>query len=131
MSTNVPTATGGYSEKEVNDAKALAAIGYVALCCLPGFLVPMLAAKENRYAQYHARQGATLWITVAGASIAAFILQTVASMVSGMLAQAIGCLSLIVFLPLLVLMVIGIVNALQGQAKELPVIGQFASKLPF
>ena len=32
---------------------------------------------------------------------------------------------------LFVMVVIGIVNALQGQAKELPFIGPYASKLPF
>lgn len=131
MSTNVPTTGGEFTAKELNDGKPLAAVGYACLCCIPAFLLPMMAAKENRYAQFHARQGAVLWVTVAAFFIASFVVQTIAGMVSGMLYNIVSCISGIGGIGLLVLMVIGIVNALQGQAKELPLIGPYSTKLPF
>lgn len=131
MSSGGPMVSGNYSEKDINDGKPLAAVGYVPICCVPTFLVPMMMAKENAYAQYHARQGAVFYIVAIAGGIAVAILQTI----MGFIGHGLGCIGNIVGLGyggvMLVVMVLGIINALQGQAKELPVIGQFASKLPF
>jgi uncharacterized membrane protein len=131
MSSGGPMVSGDYSEKDINDGKPLAAVGYVPLCCIPTFLVPMMMAKENAYAQYHARQGAVLYIVAVLGAIVLVVFQTVC----GFIGHGLGCISNLVGLGyggvVLVVMVLGIINALQGQAKELPVIGQFAAKLPF
>ncbi len=131
MSSGTLEPSSGYSEKDINEGKPLAAVGYVPICCLPLFLVPMLAAKENAYAQYHARQGAVLYILALAGGIASWVF----AFVCGMIGHGLGCVGGIVQFGfgavILVVMVLGIINALQGQAKELPVIGQFAAKLPF
>ncbi|HVO30539.1 MAG TPA: hypothetical protein VMV18_07380 [bacterium] len=123
--------TGNFTEQQINEGKPLAAVGYVPLCCLPLFLVPMLAAKENPYAQYHARQGAILYIV----AIAGGIAMGIFAFVTGIIGHGVQCIGSIAELgygaAVFVVMILGIVNALQGQAKELPVIGQFAAKLPF
>ena len=123
-----PTGGGTYSEKEINDGKAMSAVGYVPICGLPLFLLPMFAAKENKYAQYHARQAMVLYLAGLGAFIVSFVLNFVLAIihvpcVGAVIGAAIG-------IGFLVLMVIGIVNAFQGQAKELPVLGGFAGKVP-
>lgn len=126
---------GNYSEKDINDGKPLAAVGYFPLCGMPTFLIPMLAAKENPFAQYHAKQAAVLYI----AGFAGGVVVLMINVILGILASvsgvsALGCLGTLLYLPLLglfVLMVIGIINALQGQAKEIPLLGQYSSKLPF
>lgn len=126
---------GNYSEKDINDGKPLAAIGYFPLCGLPTFLIPMLAAKENPFAQYHAKQAAVLYIAGFVGGLAVVMINVVLGIlanVSGV--GAIGCVGGLLYIPLLglfVLMVIGIVNALQGQAKEIPLLGQYSAKLPF
>jgi len=123
-----PTGGGTYTEKEINDGKAMAAIGYFCLCCLPGFLLPMLGAKENKFAQYHAKQSMTLYV----AMVAVVIVVTVLNFVLGMLHLGICSMILgpVAGIAILVLMIIGMINAFQGQAKELPVLGQFAGKMP-
>lgn len=131
MSDMVGPTGGSFTEAQINEGKPLAAVGYVVVCCLPLFLVPMLAAKENPYAQYHARQGAILYIIGFAGAIAAFVF----SLILGFVGHGLGCVGSIVQFgwgaAMFVMMILGIVNALQGQAKELPVIGPFAAKLPF
>src|ERR1700744_1335212 len=51
---------------DVEKNKVYAVIGYLGLL----FLVPMLAAKESRFAQYHANQAIVLFIvTVVGSMV--------------------------------------------------------------
>ena len=129
-------AAGGATGVADND-KYLSAVGYVIICCaLPLFLVPMLAAKESRFAQFHARQGAALYIVAIGASIVMFIVNLVLEIAG----NAIGfpyliCLgqvvSLLLFAVWFVLMIIGVINSLQAQEKPLPGVGGLAAKLPF
>ena len=99
--------------KDVEQNKALAAIGYLGIL----FLVPMLAAPKSPYAQFHAKQGMVLFIT-------ALIMSVV--MAIPILGWAIGGLGGIF---VIVLMIMGILNAVNGQEKPLPVIGQYAGKI--
>ena len=48
------------SSKDVEENKAMAAIGYLGIL----FLIPLLANKDSPFAQYHAKQGMVLpiWI---------------------------------------------------------------------
>ena len=131
MSNVVSTPTGGgtYDAKQVEEGKLMSALGYFPLCGLPTFLVPLLAAKENRYCQFHAHQGAVLYLGSLAAGIVLGIVVAIAGMVH--LSCAGSILEMVFAAGVFVLMVIGIVNAFQGQAKELPFIGPYASKLPF
>jgi uncharacterized membrane protein len=120
-----PAGGGTYDEKTINDGKAMAVVGYIDLCCLmPLFLIPLYGAKENPYAQFHAKQGAVLYVAIFAASLVAGISQYILpNCVSGII--TFGLIA-----PLWVLAIIGIINAMQGQAKELPVIGAFSKNLP-
>ena len=131
MANEVASSGSGLTENEKN----LSALGYVCLCCIPMFLVPMLALKESRYAQFHARQAAVLYIFVAAGTILGWIAHTVLMVGSDQTGLPLYCLSSIFFILLggagLVFIVLGAVNAMQGKEAPLPVIGPFASKLPF
>lgn len=77
------------------------------------FFLPLLMAKESKFAKYHANQGLLL------------LLLAIAVYVVGMVIPIIGW---IIILPLgqlfvFVLFVMGIINASKGEMKELPVIG--------
>lgn len=102
-----PAATG--DSKDVEENKVLAAIGYLGIL----FLVPMLAAKESPYAQYHAKQAANLFILGAGASLVSGIIPILGWFI----------LAPIVSIGWLVLSIIGFVNALNGETKKLPLVG--------
>jgi uncharacterized membrane protein len=99
--------------KDVDDNKAMAAIAYLGILCL----IPLLGKKDSPYAQHHAKQGLILVI----AWLILFVLNIIP--VFGQLVWFIGSIVL------LILSIMGIVKALNGEWWEVPVIGQYAKQL--
>lgn len=86
------------------------------------FFVPLLTeAKNDPFVKFHVKQGLVLLLT----SIAVGILGAI---LPYGLWLAVGW---ILNLGILVLLVIGIINAVNGKEEKLPVIGQFADKFKF
>ena len=107
--TNTADTSAEYTPEDVANNKVMAILSYLSLL----FLVPLLAAKESPFAQYHANQGILLFIVhVIGVALTSIPYV-------GWLAGA------LVNIFTTVLMIIGILNAYNGKAKELPVIGKF------
>ena len=98
--------------QDVRTNKVMAILAYL------GFLVfiPLFAAKESRFARFHTNQGLILLI-------AGFLIW-LASMVLTFVSPFFSFISLLNFV-ILVFAIIGIVNAANGQMKELPLIGKF------
>ncbi len=99
--------------QDAADNKWLALIGYIGLL----FLVPMLAAPNSKFARFHANQSIVLFI-------AGIILGVATTMVGwiplvGWLFAAVAGVLPTVF------MILGMVNAFNGKAKELPIIGKY------
>jgi uncharacterized membrane protein len=104
---------------ETTDAernKVFAILAYVWIL----FLVPLLAAKDSPFARYHANQGLTLFLAWIFLEVARTILFYIPG-VGWILALSL----FVVNIGLLVLMIIGIMNAAQGKMEPLPVIGQY------
>ena len=99
--------------EEVEAGKAMAIIAYFI------FFVPLLVedARKNRFAMYHTEQAILLMIL--------YFASIIIGGVIGMVTCGIG---FILFLVPLAGLVIGIINAVQGNAKPLPVIGQYGEK---
>jgi uncharacterized membrane protein len=95
--------------EEAEAGKTMAIIAYFI------FFVPLLVdeARNNKFAMYHTEQ-----------SIILLILQIIVNII-GVITCGIGY---ILYLPVLVFYVMGIINAVQGQAKPLPLVGQFGEK---
>ncbi|QMV44831.1 hypothetical protein FPL14_01440 [Cohnella cholangitidis] len=94
-------------ESDIQQNKGMAIIAYIL------FFIPLLAAKESPFAQYHAKQGLNL-----------FLLALAVNIVLGII-PIIGWLLLpLANLGVLALAILGIVNAVNGQNKPLPLIGQ-------
>lgn len=100
--TNQP-ASGG----DVDQNKVFAILAYFGIL----FLVPLLAAKDSKFAQYHANQGLSLFLT---GVVVGFV------WVIPFLGWIIGFFGWIF---VVVLFVMGIINAANGKMKPLPVIG--------
>jgi len=76
--------------------------------------------KKDKFVKYHVKQGLVLLIVWVIGDIVFSII------------PVIGWILFPIFsLAMIVLMVLGIINAANGQEKELPIIGQFASKFTF
>jgi uncharacterized membrane protein len=104
------------SKKDMEDGKVFAFLGI--FLTLIGFLIVLLAKKENKYAMFYAKQGLVLFI--------AYIIISVAGMIP--------IIGWFIILPLgmilmFVLWVIGIVYSLSGEEKYIPIIGKFADKI--
>ena len=87
--------------------KLMAAISYIWIL----FLVPLFAAKDDAFARYHANQGLLLFLV----SIILGIIGIIPLI--GTVIAAVGGIVTFVF------MILGIINALKGEMKPLPLIG--------
>ena len=103
---------------DVSEHKVFAIIGYI----LPFlFFIPMLneSSKNNQYARTHADQQLTLLVI----SLAWLVLSKFLYMMLYGLMYMFGSLFNIA---MLVLVVIGIINAAKGETKKLPIVGQIS-----
>lgn len=87
--------------------KLMAAISYIWIL----FLVPLFAAKDDAFARFHANQGLVLFIV----NIALYIISIIPFV--GPIISGIGGIATLIF------MILGIINALKGEMKPLPLIG--------
>ncbi|MBP5194225.1 MAG: DUF4870 domain-containing protein, partial [Clostridia bacterium] len=83
-------------------------------------LIPILAAKDSKFARFHSNQGLVLLICEVVVSIVLGILSVIPYV-----GIVFAILSWIVSIVFFVFLILGIVNAVQGKAKELPIIGKF------
>ncbi len=95
------------------ESKLWAFIGYLGILCL----LPLLLKKDDGFAHFHAKQGLVLLILGVIISVIGVI---------PLLGWLIGFFGMIL---MVVLWIIGIINALTGKQKALPLIGQFGEKL--
>lgn len=102
-------------KKEKNTAMAI--IAYII------FFIPLLTdAKKDPFVKYHVKQGLVLFICSILVGIVAkiFVLSIIGTIIVPLLN-----------LGLLILLIIGIINATNGVEKPLPFIGQFAGQFKF
>lgn len=109
---NTPDDTGMYDTQDIQTNKVWAALSYVGIL----FILPLLVnGGQSRYAKYHANQGFILFLTN--------IVVGIASAILGKIPVLGAILSALLSLASLALMIIGIINAANGKAKQLPLIG--------
>lgn len=117
---NTADTTADYDANDITQNKAMGILAYFGPLCF----IPMFAAKDSKFARFHANQGLVLLIACVAWSIASGIFNTIILAISWRLYFITSIISLLSFVFLL-LAVIGIINAANGKAKELPVIGKF------
>lgn len=110
-------------ENDVTKNKVISIFSYIGIF----FLIPLLGAKESRFAQFHAKQGLALFI----AEICCWIISAIVSALTAALwflwpitiiLRLVSGLISILPVPF---MIIGIINVVHGQEKELPILGKF------
>lgn len=114
MNTN--DTTSQFDPQDINDNKGMSVLAYIGIL----FLIPLLACPNSRFARYHTNQGLVLFLLelAIGVVTGIFGIIPIAGLIIGGLLSAVGGIFT------LVLMIMGIINAAQGQAKELPLIGK-------
>jgi uncharacterized membrane protein len=108
----------GGDSGDVEKNKGMAVLAYIGILCL----IPLLAAKESKFAQFHAKQGLALFLfeilvgvlyAIPGVNVVMFFI------------------GWIVYILILILAIMGIVNALNGKYWKMPVLGGLAEKFNF
>jgi uncharacterized membrane protein len=82
-------------------------------------LVPYLVVKDDAFVKFHVKQGLVLFVIEAGIWILSGIFWVFAPIAA------------LLNIGLLVLSILGIVNVVQKQEKELPLVGGYASHFSF
>ncbi len=118
-------------QADIQNNKGMAILAYIGVLVL----VPIFGAKGSAYAQYHAKQGTTLWVIY----LAYLIATNTINAILGLIFKPTYLLGIVVPNPVvgivsavfglgsvffLVLAIMGIINACKGEKKELPLIGK-------
>ena len=108
-----------YDMKDIEENKVFAFFSYLGFL----FIIPLIARPDSRFCKFHVNQGIILCITEAIVGIICSGLELVS--VSASLVTVIGLITTALDILIACLAIYGIVNALTGKAKELPVIGKY------
>lgn len=113
---NTKDYTSEMDPKDIQDNKVMGILAY----CSWLVLVPIFAAKNSKFARFHANQGLVLAICEAAAWIVFGLLSRIpyVGWIFGIIEWAITALCTVAA-------VFGIIYAAKGQAKELPLINKF------
>ncbi len=95
--------------------KFIAAIGYMGILCL----VPLLFERKSSFAQHHGKQGLVLLL--------AWLLLWVGNIIP-ILGQVVWVLGSLV---LIILVILGMINAFSGKEWEMPFLGGYAKTFTF
>lgn len=105
--------------KEIEEGKIFAFLG--VFLTIIGFIIVLLAKKDNKYAMYYAKQGLVLFI--------AWIIVWLIAMVLIFIPIIGWLIMMLLYICMLILWIIGWINALSGKEKPIPIIGKFAEKI--
>ena len=98
-----------FTPQDAEAGKTMAILAYLI------FFIPLLMddMKKNNFVMYHTEQAIVLLIF---------------NIIAGILGTITCGIGLILYIPWLVFLIMGIMNAAKGEAKPLPLIGSFGEK---
>lgn len=114
--------TAEFDGADVEKNKILSLLSYISLL----FLIPMFCAKDSKFARFHVNQGIVLFICELIVGLVGWVLGLILGIipfVGVVLGILLAVVTWVVELVFLALAILGIVNAVQGKAKELPLLG--------
>lgn len=112
--TNTPDTTAEFDPADIEKNKVISIFAYLSWLVI----IPLIAGKDSKFARFHCNQGIVLAIAEIVCSVAIGILKDVPFV--GFIFSIVGSL---VSLACLVFTILGIINVVNGKAKELPLIG--------
>lgn len=107
--TNTTNTTADYSAEDIAKNKLISIVCYLGVL----FIIPLFVAKDSPFVRFHTNQGLLLFLFSLLTSVAGLI-----PYIGWIFAAVISIFNVL-------LMIVGVLNAVKGEAKELPVIGKF------
>lgn len=126
---NTPDTTAQFDQQDIQNNKVMAVLAYLGILVL----VPIFGAKDSKFAKFHANQGLIVFII----DVALGIIQGIIGAVTARdwatyllygpnpVAVIFNIIFGIIWIVVAIFIIMGIVNAATGKAKELPIIGKF------
>ncbi len=108
------------NEEAVKQGTQIAWLSYLGLLVI----VPILVAPDNDYVKFHIRQGIAILIFEAGWIFLDIVLSFIP-----VIKYLAGILNFFAWIGFLVISIMGIINAVQGEWKKLPVVGDLGEQL--
>ena len=106
--TDMPDSTAEYDPADISANKTLCVLCYLWIL----FLIPLLAKPNSSFVRYHVNQGLVLFIF----GLAVMVVSAIP--ILGWIVGLVGSVFEVA------LIILGIINALNGKAKALPLIGK-------
>lgn len=121
QNTQGPVNTSNASTaKDTQDNKVIFILSYLGIL----FFLPLVTCPDSKAGRFHANQGLVLLLTSIVGQIAVSIITSMLAVISWRLWTILPLISYAWAIAILVLMIMGMVNANKGELKPLPVIGQ-------
>jgi len=119
--TTKKTAAPRASSKDAENNKGMAIIAYIGILCL----IPLITGdyKKSPFLKFHTNQGVVLFIAWLAWVFISFILGFIFSW--WILAILFSIVRFAVWIGVLILVILGIINAVNGRMKPLPLLGKF------
>jgi len=122
---NTPDTTVYFDQGDIEANKMISIFAYLSWLVL----VPIFGAKNSAFARFHANQGLVLAIIESVYWIVSMIIRAILLAIFwtplgiGIIYTIVNIILSLVNIAFVVFAIIGIINASQGRAKELPIIG--------
>ncbi len=114
--TDTKDTTREYNRRDISDNQLMAILAYFSWLVL----IPLFAARKSPFARFHVGQGLPLAI----AEIMTWIVFGILSQLA-LIGWIFSVVEAVITLGWVILAIIGIYNAANGKAKELPILGSF------
>ncbi len=117
--TNTADITETLDPNDIQNNKVMAILAYLSWLVL----IPLFAAKDSAFARFHVKQGLLLAICEIIVAVVFTILNTILGQIF-IVWVILAIIQWIINIGFFVLSIMGIINAAQGKAKELPIVGK-------
>ncbi len=121
---DTPDTTAEYDAADISANRVMAILAYISLL----FLVPIFAAPNSKFARFHANQGILIFAVGLAYGVVTGTVMVILGAIFWSAPAVIAIFGVLFGIGGLVPtagMVLGIVNAARGKAKELPIIGKY------
>ncbi len=120
---NIDDITDNFSKEEVEEYSKYAIISYIGFL----FLIPILIKvhKKSEYVLFHVNEGFNLFALELFIFIVLGLLSSIFVKVTYSYPMWLSVVNFVLYATVVILMLLGIVNAVNGKSKTLPIIGKY------
>lgn len=118
---DVEDKTMEFDTQDMQEAKIWSILAYFGIL----FFLPLVVVPHSRFGRFHANQGLILLLASLILGVVNVVLRLVIGWIPFVGKIICGLVSLVISVAALAWMIYGIVQAAQGKAKTLPLIGKF------